>query len=92
MLNQLNSTGNCITLNLRWFSILARLRGKAGEEFEMPEGCNGEVLIDRLCDELPEIHKYRSHIRLAVNREYVDPSVILHDGDEVALITPVSGG
>ncbi|HJW67406.1 MAG TPA: MoaD/ThiS family protein, partial [Gaiellaceae bacterium] len=28
----------------------------------------------------------------AVNREYADPERELHDGDEVALIPPVSGG
>jgi molybdopterin converting factor small subunit len=29
---------------------------------------------------------------LSVNQEYVDRKQTLNDGDEVALITPVSGG
>jgi molybdopterin converting factor small subunit len=31
-------------------------------------------------------------ISFAVNQEYVGRATVLHDGDEVALIPPVSGG
>jgi molybdopterin converting factor subunit 1 len=31
-------------------------------------------------------------IAVAVNQEYVQSAALLHDGDEVALLPPVSGG
>jgi molybdopterin converting factor small subunit len=31
-------------------------------------------------------------LAVAVNQEYVDAGWVLHDGDEVALLPPVSGG
>jgi molybdopterin converting factor small subunit len=38
------------------------------------------------------VDAHRAAIRLAVNQTYVPTDTRLHDGDEVALITPVSGG
>ena len=52
--------------------------------------------ITRLLDRLEEIHPavapFRPVLRLAVNHEYVSESATVEAGDEVALITPVSGG
>ena len=38
------------------------------------------------------MQRFRSYIRIAVNEAYVDLGFELHDGDEVAIIPPVSGG
>ncbi|MBI4498216.1 MAG: MoaD/ThiS family protein [Chloroflexi bacterium] len=46
----------------------------------------------RLTAEYPSLARYGPHLMLAVNAEYVRPDHPLHDGDEVALIPPVSGG
>ena len=35
---------------------------------------------------------FLSRISLAVNEEYCEPDLVLKDGDEIALIPPVSGG
>lgn len=83
---------NLITLNLKWFSILSEHRGKRSEKVQLKSGITGGELIDHLAKEFPLLEKYRAHVRLAVNREYAEPGTILNDGDEVAFITPVSGG
>ncbi len=36
--------------------------------------------------------RFRPYIRIAVNEVYADAGFKLHDGDEVAIIPPVSGG
>ncbi|TVQ72969.1 MAG: MoaD/ThiS family protein [Balneolaceae bacterium] len=81
-----------ISVNLLWFSVLADHRGRRSEQLSLPAGARGSDLIDRLSDEMPIVRKYRDYIRLAVNQEYVDAARPLHHGDEIALITPVSGG
>ncbi len=38
------------------------------------------------------MHGLCARVALAVNAEYVEADQMLHDGDELALIPPVSGG
>ena len=46
------------------------------------------LLHERGTDDLP----LWKHIAVAVNHEYAQLHTVLHDGDEVALLPPVSGG
>ena len=74
------------------FSVLRDGVGTGELSVPLPEAATGGDLLDRLGDEHPEVARHRPVIRLAVNRRYVPPDTPLADGDEVALITPVSGG
>ncbi|KAG5183591.1 hypothetical protein JKP88DRAFT_199012 [Tribonema minus] len=53
-----------------------------------------EALRKKLVELLPALEPVAWGITLAVNHEYTDPgqNVQLKDGDEVALIPPISGG
>ncbi len=81
-----------ITIDLKWFGMLAEHRGKRKETLKVPAGYTGKELLDRFSEEIPILEKYRPYIRLAVNHAYENETVILKQNDEVALITPVSGG
>ncbi len=59
---------------------------------DLPEGTTARGLLQRLAAEHPGLRGLAPSIRLAVNREYVEGSRLLAEGDEVALIPPVSGG
>jgi len=83
---------NRITINIQWFSVLAEERGTRSESVEIEPGSSGAELIEMLADDFPKLAQYRKHIRLAINQSYEDERMILADGDEIALITPVSGG
>lgn len=51
------------------------------------------ALHQRLGEEHPKLLPYLSGLAVAVNEEYIlDDDHELHDGDEVALIPPISGG
>jgi molybdopterin converting factor subunit 1 len=81
-----------VKVRLRFFASL-RERLRTGEaERTLPEGATVEDLWRSLCSEQPELRELTSSISFAVNREYVERAAALADGDEVALIPPVSGG
>lgn len=50
------------------------------------------VLLERLGIKYPPIRPVLPLVRVAVNQEYVPKEHMVRAGDEVALITPVSGG
>ncbi len=59
---------------------------------ELQDGaCVGD-LWNTLCREHPALEPMSASVSFAVNREYASRDQALRDGDEVALIPPVSGG
>jgi molybdopterin synthase catalytic subunit/molybdopterin converting factor small subunit len=70
--------------------LFAGLRERAGRdelELELPEGA-------RVADALAQVQHLAPGVSLvlAVNREYADAGAVLHAGDELAVVPPVSGG
>jgi molybdopterin converting factor small subunit len=45
-----------------------------------------------LQEKIPTLGALPSNLRLARDNEFLETSVLLHPGDEIALIPPVSGG
>ena len=81
-----------MTVRLRFFaSLRERLKTDAAER-TLPAGTTVAGLWSSLCRERPDLECLSSSISFAVNREYVERAHVLNDGDEVALIPPVSGG
>jgi len=81
-----------VRLRVLLFSTLRERLGRRELEVSVPAPATGRRLLDQLAAQHPAIANYRPVIRLAVNQEYVPESVELHENDEIALITPVSGG
>jgi molybdopterin synthase catalytic subunit len=74
---------------------LGMLRELAARESEVVEAQNGASLGElyaALQQRIPQLEQFRQAIALAVNYEYSGNDRILREGDEVALIPPVSGG
>ena len=80
------------TFQVLLFSVLRQRVGEGSVTLNLETPATGTDLLDRLEAQHPIIGEYRPVLRLAVNQEYVPETVTLADGDEVALITPVSGG
>lgn len=59
---------------------------------EFPAASPVSAVRDRLIAEYPELDRWRELTRFGINHSFVEPDTILHDGDEVVLIPPVSGG
>ena len=81
-----------MTIQLRFFAAL-RERLKLSEATrEVPPGTTAAALWAALCREHPMLDPLSASVSFAVNREYVERDHVLQDGDELALIPPVSGG
>ena len=78
-------------IHLLAFGLAKDIVGQQRSELEVAEGITTDELQAQLIAEYPEMGNTLS-IWLAVNEEYVLDAVVLNDGDEVALIPPVSGG
>jgi molybdopterin converting factor small subunit len=77
---------------MRLFGPLKETAPTASEGRELPEGETVAGLLATLHRDgaLPE--KLLLASAVAVNQEYAQPTRILLDGDEVAILPPVSGG
>jgi len=51
----------------------------------------GEAFL-QLCQRFPTLRDLDGRLLFAANEEYAGPEFVLHAGDELALIPPVSGG
>ncbi len=76
-------------VHVLYFGILKDIGGRRGAALELSEGATvGQLLA---------IHREAmgaalDSIAVAVNQEYARAGDVLKDGDEVALLPPVSGG
>ena len=75
--------------------LFAVVREKAGVEgflLELPEGSNVAAARQAVVEKYPAIKGMLDRAAFAVNREYASLTTALNDGDELAVIPPVSGG
>lgn len=74
------------------FAVLAQKIGASELSLPMPAGATAGEAVAELGRRHPAIAEMAGRLALAVGLEYVRPGHVLKDGDELALIPPVSGG
>jgi molybdopterin synthase catalytic subunit len=74
-----------------YFGMLKDLAGQGSESIELPAGAVVSDLLVRFGD-LYGVPEFMLSLAVSVNQEYANLHVQLHDGDEVGLLPPVSGG
>ncbi len=79
-------------IRLLAFGALSDHLGNRPLEVDLAEGSRVSDLVARVGREHPEAASQLPHCMTAVNREYVAREHVLAEGDEVALLPPVSGG
>ncbi|MFY9936600.1 MAG: molybdenum cofactor biosynthesis protein MoaE [Silvibacterium sp.] len=75
-----------------FFGVLNDLIPAQPGELDLPDGATVAALLDHYRHHGTNHNAVWSSLAVAVNREYVTESRLLKDGDEVALLPPVSGG
>ncbi|MEO8603378.1 MAG: molybdopterin converting factor subunit 1 [bacterium] len=81
-----------MTIRLRFFASLRERLKMSDATHEAAAGATAADVWSALCREHPDLEPLSGSVSFAVNREYVERLHPLHDGDELALIPPVSGG
>jgi molybdopterin converting factor subunit 1 len=79
-----------ICVHVRLFASYREAAGTNRLDTPMRSGARVRDLMELLAADIPALT--RAPGMVAVNHTYVNPEAELHDGDEVALIPPVSGG
>ena len=80
------------TAKVLLFARLADVTGTREAEVELGEGLTAAGVFEVLVQRYPSLTGFDAFVRFAVNSEYVPATHPVRDGDEVALIPPVSGG
>ena len=79
-------------IKVKYFAVCREMFNRDEEEMELPDGAVLMDILKRLEEEWPEIPEYYEVMQMSVNWEYATEMTKLSDGDEVALIPPVTGG
>ena len=75
-----------------YFGVLKDVCGGGGEEMDLPNGASVGDLMMGCRARHEEAAEVWGSIAVAINQEYARAGDTLRDGDEVALLPPVSGG
>jgi molybdopterin synthase catalytic subunit len=79
-------------VTVRLFATYREIVGSKELEVRLSDGATLRALLDALYTDHPRLKGYEETMLLAVNHEFAEPAARLREGDEVALMPPVSGG
>lgn len=75
-----------------YFAAARERAGASSDALDLPEGATAADALAAACARHPALLAVAGKLRLAVDQEFAGPDRRLHDGSELALIPPVSGG
>jgi molybdopterin converting factor subunit 1 len=79
-------------IRVLFFGVLKDLTGMAADTLDLTENSTLAGLLAHYESRSPRLKEHFTGIALSINQEFAHPSDPLCDGDEVALLPPVSGG
>ena len=81
-----------ITVRVLFFGGARDAAGHEEIDVSLNSPANTESARSQILSQYPELQRFGNSLLLAVNQEYAHPETAIHDGDELALFPPVSGG
>ncbi len=79
-------------LKVLFFAMFRDIVGARERTMALGTTATVDSLLARLYESHPQLRKHDENLLVAVNQEFVDRGAKLSDGDEIALMPPVSGG
>jgi molybdopterin converting factor subunit 1 len=81
-----------ISITVRFFAGHRDIVGAGELQLQVAPDSTVGAVWEQLIAAYPRLAGYSGRLLYAVNQEFSTPAAVLHDGDEVAFIPPVSGG
>lgn len=79
-------------VRVRLFATYREIVGSRDLLWTLEEGSTVEAFLKSFLLTYPRLAGLRDTMMFAVNQAFAVPQAVLHEGDEVALLPPVSGG
>ena len=79
-------------IEVRLFATYREIVGEGQLAWTLRDGTTVGQLVEAVLTKYPRLLGHRSSMLLVVNHEVVRSDAVLREGDEVALLPPVSGG
>ncbi|MCX8173077.1 MAG: molybdopterin converting factor subunit 1 [Thermoplasmata archaeon] len=78
-------------IRIKYFAGLRDITGRESETIDVKEKTRIADILKMVYSKYPDMRK-TAEIIVARNRQYADENERVEDGDEIALLPPVSGG
>lgn len=79
-------------VSVLYFGVLRDIFQREKELIALPSGATVGTLLDHYRELAPDRHGLWSAVAVAVNQEYARKDRLISEGDEIAMLPPVSGG
>lgn len=79
-------------MHVRLFARYRELAGTGELELDVPDRSTALDVFDRVAERFPDMRAMRASTLMAIDADFVRPDTELRDGEELALMPPVSGG
>jgi len=81
-------------ITVKYFANLKQMAGKDEDSFDLGAETTLDKVWDAISQTLPQIATLikEKKIMVSVNYDVVSLDTVVHDGDEIALLPPFSGG
>ena len=84
--------GAALRITVRLFASYREKAKTSRIVLDLSQGASVKTLVHEVISAYPDLTGNPDSMVVAINQEYQDHSFLLNDGDEAALIPPVSGG
>ena len=81
-----------VHIRVLFFGVIREVVGLREDSLDLPAGGNLGVVFEHYAARFPRLRDMASSTVLALNQQFSSPAAPLAEGDEVALLPPVSGG
>jgi len=87
-----HNINNEIVVKVLFFGAARDAVGQGEVDFILNGASTAANAFERVLEKYPDLRRFGRSLLFAVNQEYAGPKAKLSQGDEIALLPPVSGG